>query len=721
MDGLAPSLLVGLLVAGGLSLLVRARAGRLIAVILGGLVAFAASRWAPTPTAPPGLPGPSPITAYQGSATCRSCHPGAYDSWQKSYHATMTQVATPQSVLAPFDGTELRDRGMHIRLEARADGSFWAHLIEPTGQVGRSRQIVMTTGSHHMQNYWMAEDGGWYVQLPFIWSVTDARWMPTQDSFLQPERPTPGTPAIWNNACVYCHTLGGASGVSPDGATAQTKVAELGITCEACHGPGEAHLARHRNPANRLSQVIVDKPDPTTVTIDRDTDSRRAVAVCGQCHGLFMRTNNGEMNTHGDRFRPGDPLDDTRQLFLPVPDPRGRRALLIPPVADSPPTVLRFGDREIAVEVRGFDRDGIHLVPSAPLPGAYATMIIRPADREGPSAEALRLPAQLEHYPGGAVLRPAAAWPSDAGDRMGRLLGYREQTPVWYDLGGFWADGTVRSTGREANAMAMTACATNGPMQCLSCHSIHQPDDFDDMLKPGMRGDQACVQCHPSYAADVSAHTHHAVGSSGSACQNCHMPHTTYGLLGAIRAHRVDSPSAARSARSGRPNACNLCHVDRTLAWTAEALAEWYDQPKPALSAPWQTVSAAVLWTLNGDAVQRAVTAWHFGWAPALAVSGRRWAAPLLSRLLDDDYAAVRAIAGKALRRQEGFAELDYDFVGPAAERRAVAASVQAAWRAQTPERTGAAVLIKGPGQADDARIDRLYQQRDRSKVHVSE
>ena len=83
--------------------------------------------------------------------------------------------------------------------------------------------------------------------------------------------------------------------------------------------------------------------------------------------------------------------------------------------------------------------------------------------------------------------------------------------------------------------------------------------------------DAACLQCHPSFEGRTE-HTHHTADSSGSRCQNCHMPHTTYGLLKAIRSHKIDSPSVQASLATGRPNACNLCHLDKSLAWTQDAL-----------------------------------------------------------------------------------------------------------------------------------------------------
>ena len=41
---------------------------------------------------------------YASSRGCRACHPSEYESWHRSYHRTMTQRVTPNSVLAPWRG-----------------------------------------------------------------------------------------------------------------------------------------------------------------------------------------------------------------------------------------------------------------------------------------------------------------------------------------------------------------------------------------------------------------------------------------------------------------------------------------------------------------------------------------------------------------------------------------------------------------------------------------
>jgi len=203
-----------------------------------------------------------------------------------------------------------------------------------------------------------------------------------------------------------------------------------------------------------------------------------------------------------------------------------------------------------------------------------------------------------------------------------------------------------------------------------------------DLLAQNRTDQRACVQCHESFGdPDVlTRHTRHGRDSSGSDCYNCHMPHTTYGVLTAIRSHEVSSPSVADELATGRPNACNLCHLDRTLEWTADHLANWYGRPKPPIPEEARGIADGVRLALTGDAGQRALLAWHLGWAPARATSGVDWIPPVLGVLLDDPYAAVRCVAERSLKSTSPLLPNGYDFVIDPATRPPAREAVWRAW-----------------------------------------
>lgn len=260
---------------------------------------------------------------YLGSGACAPCHPAAHATWAASYHRTMTQRAGPGAVLAPFDGRALVGPGGDVsRVERRGD-EFWAELRDPEARLARAdagsplepvpkvwRRVVMTTGSHHMQVYWVESPRDRRLHaLPFAWLIDQARWVPVESTLLRP--PQGDVVYTWNRACLPCHAVAGEPRV--DAEPIDTRVAELGIACEACHGPGEAHVAAHRSPLARYRTHLSREPDPTIVDPAR-LDHRRSSELCGQCHSVSRYPDEPAFLAHGDTYRPGAALGDHRQL-----------------------------------------------------------------------------------------------------------------------------------------------------------------------------------------------------------------------------------------------------------------------------------------------------------------------------------------------------------------------------------------------------------------------
>jgi len=617
----------------------------------------------------PNLPHLEREDEYVSSNRCRACHPSEHASWHRTYHRTMTQVALPENVAGSFDGTTILSDGLKYRVFREGD-QFWAEMPDPEimmyvvqGQnLGISkkigpmtylvkkhknrrpekmdlrdvpltrRQVVMTTGSHHYQTYWVdgADQFGRLQQtLPLVYLLKDQRWIPREAAFM---RPTGGDHFItqWNNHCIRCHSTGGVPGLKGDTNEFDTRVGELGIACEACHGPGDEHIQANRDPRRRYQHYLSGKSDPTIVNPSK-LDHEASSQVCGQCHGVFIPREEFAMKYafDGIAYRPGEDLYKTRYYIQhPVNDPNPER------------------EKELSDNPEFFRQ----------------------------------------------------RW---------------------------WEDGTILAGGREFTAMSVSGCYLQGDISCLSCHSMHGGPP-EDQLKPGMDSAAACTQCHDDvkYTSEIQSHTFHLPESTGSNCLNCHMPRTSYALFDAIRNHQISAPNLASSIQYGVPNACNLCHLDQTLSWTQDQLADWYGHDKLPLSDDQLTTSAALLWLLSGDAAQRVISAWHFGWEPAQQASGTNWLAPLLSRLLEDPYGVVRYVAHRSLRSLPGFVDFDYDFLAAEDELKRQAHLAIQQWRdnrPETPDRSGAHVCSDEDGNVLATKVKRLLGQRNDRPVTIQE
>lgn len=270
---------------------------------------------------------------YVSSDTCRSCHPDQYTSWHQSFHRTMTQVATPASVRGNFEKVVLRLRDETFQLERRSD-EYWVEMMDPDWRRARAQQqlsfdegkitsppppaadaprawqrVGLLTGSHHMQAYWVpGKNGNQQLGFPFTWLMEDQRWVPRNDVFLLDPAESPPH-QVWNGNCISCHATAGQPRPDPQTQIMDTRVAELGIACESCHGPAQEHVRVNSDPRRRYAFHREKKPDPTIVNPAR-LDAKKSSQVCGQCHAVRFNAKKTEWLAEGFRYQPGGEEDE---------------------------------------------------------------------------------------------------------------------------------------------------------------------------------------------------------------------------------------------------------------------------------------------------------------------------------------------------------------------------------------------------------------------------
>lgn len=509
---------------------------------------------------------------YVGSTRCATCHEATHASWHRSFHRTMTQRPDPQSVLGRFDGAALDERGRYVA--TRRGDRFFVTQPQPDGSA-REQEVELVTGSHHMQVYWVRGARETLEAFAFAFLLPEQRWVPNEWTLMRPPAEgdaLQGEPVeavyTWNRVCVKCHAVDGTPGFDAAGGTVNTTVAELGIACEACHGPGAEHAEAW---ANRSPDPLLAHEDDPTILDPRENGAASASQVCAQCHSISVFHDDADWVAHGRDAPPPAPLSD------------------------------------------------------------WGRVVRHP-------------------------LREHGAWTDALLDADPDFFAQR-----------YWSDGEVRVSGREFNGMVESPCSVSENFGCTTCHRMHesevQVDGLpwnDGQLKEGAADGAACGRCHEAIATSPVAHTKHAAGS-GPSCMDCHMPRTTYGLLGAMRSHTITSPSIEASVTTGRPVACNLCHLDQTLSWAGEAIERDFGIACPqdvcAIDCSESSVArgragcvpASAEWLLAGDAGQRAIAAWHFGWSEARRIADVPWAETLLDGLVDGDpYPAVRLVAERA-------------------------------------------------------------------------
>lgn len=311
------------------------RAARSWWLVMGGalLVTVAsAAVWRPPARAarPAGEPGPTTTLGYVGSSACLPCHPGEHASWSRTYHRSMTQVATRETVLAPF--------------ERRGDEVWY-----------EGKRVVLTTGTHREQAYWAAGARGALEILPVVWLPKEKVLVARRDAFILPpdqaDAEAHGPPVLgarWGGNCIACHAVAGEPRRDLAHDAWDTRVAELGIACEACHGPGATHADQYRDPIARYAH-----PTDKHVVQPAKLDAPRSNAVCGQCHSYaYPRDDRGWWRDgYSKAFRAGDLLGSSRTLL----DPAAMNGEEGAPEIDAPASAIFWPDGDVRVGGREYN------------------------------------------------------------------------------------------------------------------------------------------------------------------------------------------------------------------------------------------------------------------------------------------------------------------------------------------------------------------------------
>ncbi|XXF74954.1 cytochrome c3 family protein [Myxococcaceae bacterium GXIMD 01537] len=261
---------------------------------------------------------PVPLAAvpYAGSPSCAACHPDHTASWRRTFHRTMTQEATPASVVGDFSGATFTTAGVTSRFLREGDRFF----IETLDGQGRLRQQVVerTVGSRRVQQY-LTREGDRYIRLPLAWDIEEQRWLHLTSGFLDPDGTDFNTHrALWNANCIFCHNVKARPGYDWDTQRFDSHVEELGIGCEACHGPGTEHAARNTSPLRRYYLHSTDVGDGSIINPLR-LDALRRIQVCGHCHGQRLPRPIERIRpflSEGDPYTAGDNLLDYTEPLL---------------------------------------------------------------------------------------------------------------------------------------------------------------------------------------------------------------------------------------------------------------------------------------------------------------------------------------------------------------------------------------------------------------------
>ncbi len=194
------------------------------------------------------------VPRHVGAAACAECHPRQTEQWRGSHHALAMQEANEKTVLGDFGGTRFVHGGIASRF-FRRDNKHFVNTDGPDGRLA-DFEIKYTFGVHPLQQYLIELPGGRLQALSIAWDTRSKREGGQRWYHLYPgERIKAGDPLHWtarsqnwNHMCAACHSTDLRKNYDAAADTFATRWSDINVACEACHGPGSAHVQWGRQP-----------------------------------------------------------------------------------------------------------------------------------------------------------------------------------------------------------------------------------------------------------------------------------------------------------------------------------------------------------------------------------------------------------------------------------------------------------------------------------------
>ncbi len=222
---------------------------------------------------------------FTGGKACIECHQKEYRLWKGSDHERAMAVASDTSVVGDFNNAEFTFQGKTSRFYKKA-GKFYVYT-EGVGGNMQEYQVSHTFGIRPLQQYLIPFENGKYQCLPIAWNTITKRWFHMAGMVYKPEDLKPDNWLFWtnqaqnwNSMCAECHSTNLQKNFDLQTKSYHTTWSDISVNCEACHGPGSAHIDWARLPE-------MGRPQDNNAGLLMKTSkitSRQYVESCAPCH-----------------------------------------------------------------------------------------------------------------------------------------------------------------------------------------------------------------------------------------------------------------------------------------------------------------------------------------------------------------------------------------------------------------------------------------------------
>ena len=240
---------------------------------------------------------PTPVfgeAEYVGSERCKDCHWREYDAWKVTLHSKFMQRPEEKTVIGDFEtnnkltvkvtsGASRLANTDAANTMFKKNGKFYVNTGGPDWGF-YDYEVSYVIGIGRRQNYLTKFPDGELHVLPVEWDAKRRIWIDLNG--LKNNYPgdaeywsDPGS--IWQLRCGGCHATGLKVNYDKENDSFDSTWANMGIGCEACHGPGSNHV--------KAASEYFDYEKDTIVNPAKLPWRLRAM-VCGQCHNWGAST-----------------------------------------------------------------------------------------------------------------------------------------------------------------------------------------------------------------------------------------------------------------------------------------------------------------------------------------------------------------------------------------------------------------------------------------------
>ena len=243
---------------------------------------------------------------FVGRQSCIECHQEQATLFHGSHHDLAMDVANDETVRAKFDGSTIEHYGIVSRM-FRDGKRFMINTEGPDGNMA-DFEVKYVFGYEPLQQYMVElerptdaepEEIGSVQVLRVSWDTEKGEWFylppPDVDEKLDPDDPLhwTGITQNWNASCAECHSTNLQKNFNHQKLEYKTTFSEIDVSCEACHGPGSAHVT-----AASDRSFFWDRNHGFALPKLKGDDTRPQIETCAQCHSRRRKLCGG--------FRPGD-------------------------------------------------------------------------------------------------------------------------------------------------------------------------------------------------------------------------------------------------------------------------------------------------------------------------------------------------------------------------------------------------------------------------------